>query len=93
MAIDWLEVAWCFGETYKLSYKTMATFNLNNIVYYEDLSLFGVLWKMLHIFAVITVYPWEFKPVTTAARYLMALRHLKLIILQRCRDTRLMELS
>lgn len=51
MAIDWLEVAWCFGETYKLSYKTMATFNLNNIVYYEDLSLFGVLWKMLHIFA------------------------------------------
>lgn len=41
----------CFWETNKLSYKTTATFNLNNMVYCEDLSLSGILWKTPHIFA------------------------------------------
>ena len=40
----------CFWETHELSHKTTATFNLNNMVYY-DLSLSKVLWKTPHIFA------------------------------------------
>lgn len=50
-----------------------------------------------HIYLlVITVYLWNFKPITKAASHLMGtvltLRHLKLIILQRCRYTSIMEL-
>lgn len=39
-----------FWATCELSYKTMATFNRNNMVYDEDLSLSGALWAP-HIFA------------------------------------------
>lgn len=65
----------------------MATFNLSNVVYYEDLSLecYG---HHIHL-SVITIYLWNFEPIAKAASDLtgtvLAIRQLKLISLQRHR--------
>jgi hypothetical protein len=51
----------CFWETYRLSYKTIATLNLHN----TDLSLSEVLWSATHLSGT-TIYLWNFKAITKA---------------------------
>lgn len=98
MTIDWLEVVWCaFGETHELSYKTVATFNLNNTVYYEDLSLSGTLRKTPPIFASQYYLALEFQ--TNAQGYqrsngtVLTLRHLKFTIWHRSQSSMRLILS